>query len=88
MESNIDSIPSILCDDGYPSLGSPLIDAGIESVAVEDTTIYAPTIDLVGTPRPLGEGIDIGAYEYDPTNPVPATQLAEAEAVRIVRATL
>ena len=26
----------------------------------------APGYDLRGTPRPLGEGVDVGAYEYDP----------------------
>jgi parallel beta-helix repeat protein len=35
---------------------SPAIDAG--------TTMQAPPNDLEGTPRPLGAGIDLGAYEY------------------------
>lgn len=35
--------------------GSPAIDKG--------TSTDAPTVDLVGTPRPSGAGFDIGAYE-------------------------
>ncbi len=37
---------------------SPAIDKG--------TNMGAPTTDLDGTPRPLGEGIDLGAFEYIP----------------------
>jgi hypothetical protein len=36
--------------------GSPAIDSG--------TTLNAPTIDLNGGPRPVGNGYDIGCYEY------------------------
>src|SRR5690606_17107849 len=42
---------------------SPCIDAG--------TTNTTPLIlaDILGVPRPLGEGMDMGAYEFDPANP-------------------
>ncbi len=69
IENCLDSIPPVLCCDGSPSLGSPLIDAGIESVTVCDTVIHAPATDLAGNPRPMGDGVDIGAYEFDPDNP-------------------
>ncbi len=39
--------------------GSPAIDAGIAAQA----GMSAPTADLIGTPRPQGNGFDIGAYE-------------------------
>lgn len=38
--------------------GSPAIDAG--------TSTAAPSIDLMGDPRPQGSGYDVGAYEYAP----------------------
>jgi hypothetical protein len=37
---------------------SPAIDAG--------SPIYAPSVDLDGSARPMGAGNDIGAYEYSP----------------------
>ena len=37
---------------------SPLIDKGLSG--------NAPPTDLVGTTRPQGNGVDIGAYEYKP----------------------
>jgi len=45
--------------------GSPCIDAGAESVyiALWDTVIYAPDIDIDSNPRPVGLDWDIGAYE-------------------------
>lgn len=60
------NIVTTLYDTGYfadyagfdfrPQAGSPLIDAG--------SATQAPTTDIIGTPRPLGSGHDIGAYEY------------------------
>jgi hypothetical protein len=37
---------------------SQLVDKGLSS--------YAPPADLIGTARPQGNGVDIGAYEYKP----------------------
>ncbi len=42
--------------------GSPAIDAGVSS--------GAPNVDQRGISRPQGSGIDIGAYEYQPTGSV------------------
>ncbi len=48
---------------------SPCIDAAI----ADD----APAVDILGTPRPQGRGVDIGAYEYIASNaPVVATLLS------------
>jgi hypothetical protein len=30
---------------------------------------YAPAVDILGTARPIGEAVDIGAYELDPNMP-------------------
>ena len=37
---------------------SPLIDKGLAS--------KAPATDILGVARPVGSGVDVGAYEYDP----------------------
>ena len=42
--------------------GSFLIDKGMAS--------KAPSTDIDGVKRPKGEGVDIGAYEYDPNAPI------------------
>ncbi len=43
-------------NDFHLSSTSPVIDKG--------TALGAPTTDIEGNPRPSGQGIDIGAYEY------------------------
>ena len=46
--------------DYSPGSGSPLIDEADESVGVSEK-------DLAGKDRVMGDGLDIGAYEYDPS---------------------
>jgi len=46
-------------DDLHLKSGSPCIDAG--------TANGAPDTDIEGKPRPLGEGYDMGAYEFQRT---------------------
>ncbi len=60
--------------------GSPCIDAG--------TLEGAPTTDLLGIPRPLGAGVDMGPYELVPAGFVAVPELsgltrAEAEAALV-----
>ena len=56
---NIDLDPSFVNapNDLRLELGSPCIDSG--------TSDGAPTEDILGNPRPLGSGFDMGAYEAD-----------------------
>ena len=50
-------------DDGLRLVyGSPALNTG--------TTIGAPTTDILGTARPQGAGIDMGAYENQSPLPV------------------
>ncbi len=43
--------------------GSPCLDAGAEFVVFSDDTIFAPTTDYDGNPRPVGPRWDMGVYE-------------------------
>ena len=47
--------PDFLGLTDRPATNSPAIDSG--------TSNHAPATDLNGTPRPLGGGVDRGAYE-------------------------
>jgi hypothetical protein len=61
--SNLDSEDPLFVDQAAGNLGltadSPMIDAGYPA------TPNLPDFDLDGTPRVLGESVDIGAYEFD-----------------------
>lgn len=46
--------------DYSPGSGSPLVDEA-------DETVDIPEKDLAGKDRVMGDGLDIGAYEYDPS---------------------
>ena len=46
--------------------GSPGIDIG--------NADQAPVTDFQGKPRPLGDGVDVGAFEHDPTDDPPMAQ--------------
>jgi len=47
--------------DYHLTANSPCIDKGAEQ--------FAPPTDIEGNPRPFGEGVDIGAYEYSGPRP-------------------
>ncbi len=45
--------------------GSPAIDAGIASLPNEP--LFDPSFDYQNTKRPIGNGVDIGPHEFDPS---------------------
>jgi hypothetical protein len=53
--------PFTSLDAGYPTAGSPLIDAAVE---------LGFTVDLDGQPMPVGAGPDIGCFEFQGVTPV------------------
>jgi parallel beta-helix repeat protein len=56
--------------DNYQELpASPSIDAG--------TSLDAPGVDILGNPRPEGQGFDIGCYEYQTGEPPPPAVVGE-----------
>ncbi|RLD60543.1 MAG: hypothetical protein DRJ05_04475 [Bacteroidetes bacterium] len=67
-ESNIDEDPIFLGKWEHPyqiANGSPCIDAG--TLAKLPDFIELPEKDLAGNPRIVGDSIDMGAYEWNPT---------------------
>jgi len=66
--TNIDTNPNFLGMWGDPYMisdGSPCIDAG--TLAKLPAFINLPDKDLAGNPRIVGDSIDMGAYEWNPT---------------------
>ncbi len=66
--TNIDADPGFLGLWGHPCMiadGSPCIDAG--TLAGLPGFISLPDKDLAGNPRIVGDSIDMGAYEWNPT---------------------
>ena len=66
--TNIDADPNFLGLWGDPYMiadGSPCIDAG--TLANLPDFIELPEFDLAGNPRIVGDSIDMGAYEWNPT---------------------
>ncbi|MCF6341683.1 MAG: DUF1565 domain-containing protein [Bacteroidales bacterium] len=67
-ETNIDEDPVFLGKWEHPyqiADGSPCIDAG--TLARLPDFIELPEFDLAGNPRIVGDSIDMGAYEWNPT---------------------
>ena len=52
--------------DAYPQASSPVIDVGL---GVGEAGGLIPDHDLIGTSRPQGRGVDLGAYEYSSAPP-------------------
>ncbi len=66
-ETNIDTDPFFLNKWEHPyqiNTGSPCIDAGTLNLP---DFIQLPETDLAGNPRIVGDSIDMGAYEWNPT---------------------
>jgi hypothetical protein len=65
LEGNINEDPGFIDDSCHIDPGSPCLDAGVEQLEHQGTWYYAPDHDFEGSPRPFGEGTDIGADEWD-----------------------
>ena len=63
LEGNLDCDPMV-CEDYTPQSGSPLIDAGTMELPYD---IELPEFDVLGNPRIYGNGVDIGAIEWQGT---------------------
>ena len=63
LEGNMDCDP-LVCADYTPQNGSPLIDAGTLDLPYD---IEIPLTDVYGNPRFYGNGVDIGAVEWQGT---------------------
>jgi len=63
--------------------GSPCLDAGAEFVVFSDDTIFAPTTDYDGNPRPVGPRWDMGVYEGPFTSISESPPSAKPEAFEI-----
>jgi hypothetical protein len=69
-DGNLDADPLWLGSGDYPYMlsdGSPCIDAGTMDLPAG---IELPEFDLAGNPRISGDGIDMGAYEYQDSTAV------------------
>lgn len=64
-EGNIYEDPGFIDDSCHIDQFSPCIDIGVDSLNIVGIWYYAPETDYEGDPRPFGEGIDMGADEYD-----------------------
>lgn len=62
---NINENPGFLDDTCHIDELSPCVDQGADSIYIDGTWYYAPSIDFDGTSRPWSTGIDIGADECD-----------------------
>jgi hypothetical protein len=85
-ETNIDADPLFYGGDEYPynlSDLSPCIDAG--TLELPDW-INLPEFDLAGNPRIVGETIDIGAYEWNPTVGVNESQPIKKQKEKLLAA--
>ncbi|MCD4730349.1 MAG: T9SS type A sorting domain-containing protein, partial [Bacteroidales bacterium] len=62
---NINENPGFIDDSCHIDQDSPCKDMGVDSLEIAGIWYYAPETDYEGDPRPFGEGIDMGADEYD-----------------------
>ncbi len=62
---NFTGDPLFIDEICHIDLLSPCIDKGIDSLKINGIWYHAPEFDFDGSPRPFGEGFDIGADEWD-----------------------